>query len=72
MFATVEEVATAEKINASYVGRVLRLTLLLPYIMEAILDGRQSSEMTLEVLMRPFAMGRRKQVDSLELVSVSA
>jgi hypothetical protein len=33
--------ATAEKINESYVGRVLRLTLLAPDIVEAILDGRQ-------------------------------
>jgi hypothetical protein len=28
--ATIEEIAAAEKINASYVGRVLRLTLLAP------------------------------------------
>jgi len=46
----------AEKINASYVGRVLRLTLLAPEIIEAILDGRQPAEMTLAVLMRPFAV----------------
>ena len=31
----------AEKINETYVGRVLRLTLLAPDIVEAILDGRQ-------------------------------
>jgi hypothetical protein len=30
VFATVEEIAGAEKINASYVGRVLRLTFLAP------------------------------------------
>ena len=57
MFATVEEVATAEKINASYVGRVLHLTLLAPTLVEAILDGPQPAEMTLAVLMRPFAVG---------------
>ena len=38
-FATVEEIATAEKVNASYVGRVLRLTLLAPDIVEAIPTG---------------------------------
>jgi hypothetical protein len=38
VFATVEEIAAAEKINASYVGRVLRLTLLAPDVVEAILD----------------------------------
>ena len=37
--ATIAEIAAAEKINASYVGRVLRLTLLAPHIIEAILDG---------------------------------
>jgi len=37
VFATVEEIADAEMINASYGGRVLRLTLLAPDIVEAIL-----------------------------------
>ena len=46
MFATVEEIATAEKINAAFVGRFLRLTLLSPYIMESILDGGRPAEMT--------------------------
>ena len=57
VFATVEEIAAAEKINASYVGRVLRLTLLAPDIVEAILDGRQPAGLTLAVLMQPFAVG---------------
>ena len=39
-YATIREIAAAEKINESYVGRVLRLTLLAPDIVEAILDGR--------------------------------
>ena len=39
--ATVEEIAAVEKINAAYVGRILRLTLLAPEIVEATLDGRQ-------------------------------
>ena len=63
VFATVEEIATAEKINASYVGRVLRLTLLAPDIVEAILDGRQPAQITLAVLMRPFAVGWREQIE---------
>jgi hypothetical protein len=46
-------IAAAEKINESYVGRVLRLTLLAPDIIEAILGGRQPAEVTLAVLMRP-------------------
>jgi hypothetical protein len=50
--STIAEIAAAEKINESYVGRVLRLTLLAPDIVDAILTGRQPAEMTLAVLMR--------------------
>ena len=53
-FATINELAAAENINSSYVSRVLRLTLLAPDIIEAILDGRQPEGMTLPELMRPF------------------
>ncbi len=62
-FATVKELAAAEKINSSYVSRVLRLTLLAPEIVEAILDGRQPEKMTLPGLMEPFPVdwdGQRK------------
>ena len=52
--STVGEIAMREKINKSYVSRVLRLTLLAPEIVEAILDGRQAAEMTLRGLMGPF------------------
>jgi hypothetical protein len=54
VYGTIEEIAAAERINSSYVSRVLRLTLLAPEIVEAILDGQQPVEMTLAVLMRPF------------------
>jgi hypothetical protein len=60
-FATVQDLATAEKINASYVGRVLRLTLLSPEIVEAILDGRQPADLQLEDLLKPFPVGWREQ-----------
>ncbi len=53
-FATINELAAAEKINSSYVPRLLRLTLLAPDIVEAILDGRQPEGMTLPGLMEPF------------------
>ena len=56
-YGTIEEIGAAEKINSSYVGRVLRLTLLAPEIVEAIMDGRQPADITLAVLMRPFAVG---------------
>ena len=53
-FATINELAAAEKINSSYVSRVLRLTLLAPDIVEAILDGRQPEGVTLPGLMDSF------------------
>ncbi len=52
-YATVNEIAVAERINDSYAGRVLRLTLLAPSVVKAILDGRQSVGLPLETLMRP-------------------
>jgi hypothetical protein len=56
VYGTIEELAAAEKINASYVGRLLRLTLLAPDIVEAVLDERQPTEMTLAMLMRPLTV----------------
>ncbi|MEO3475975.1 hypothetical protein AAFN86_29290 [Roseomonas sp. CAU 1739] len=53
-YGTIDELAAAEKINASYVSRVLRLTLLAPDLVKAILDGRQPEGMTLPGLMEPF------------------
>jgi hypothetical protein len=50
-YSTIKELAAAEKINASYLCRVLRLTLLAPEIVEAILDGRQPEGVTLPGLM---------------------
>ena len=51
-YSTIKELAVAEKINASYLCRVLRLTLLAPEIVEAILDGRQPEGMTLPGLLQ--------------------
>ena len=42
--ATIAEIATGEEIHESYVGRMLRLTLLAPDIVEAILGGRQPAQ----------------------------
>jgi hypothetical protein len=49
VYGTIGEIAAAENTNASFIARFLRLTLLAPEIVEAILDGRQPAEMTLEV-----------------------
>ena len=50
------EIAEAERITRSFVNRLLRLTLLAPDIVEAILGGRQPANMTLAVLMRQFSV----------------
>ena len=51
-YGSIKELATAEKVNDTYVGRILRLTLLAPDIIEAILDGRQPKILQLKDLMR--------------------
>lgn len=53
-YSTIREIAAAEKINESYVSRVLRLTLLAPEIVESILNGRLPSGVQLEDLMKRF------------------
>ena len=60
-YGTILELAEGEKINSSYVSRVLRLTLLAPEIVEAILDGRQPEGMTLPALMEPFPVEWKTQ-----------
>ena len=51
--ASAADLAKADKVNDSYLSRVLRLTLLAPDIIEAILDGRQPKTLELRSLMRP-------------------
>ena len=43
--ATLEDLARAKGVNATYVSRVQRLALLAQEIVEAILDGRQSADL---------------------------
>jgi hypothetical protein len=51
-FATIGELAEAEKLDRSFVSHTLRLTLLAPDLVEAILDGKQPRTMELQPLMR--------------------
>jgi hypothetical protein len=60
-YRTLEDLAQAKGINATYVSRVLRLTLLAPDIVEAILDGRQGSEVSVEVFRDALAIERNEQ-----------
>jgi hypothetical protein len=61
-FATIQEIAEAENINPSYVSRVLRMTLLAPEIVEAILAGRKPEGLTMAKAMRPFPLEWRRQI----------
>jgi hypothetical protein len=60
-YQTLEEIADAENINPSYVCRLLRMTLLAPEIVEAILAGRQPDGLTMARAMQPFPMDWRCQ-----------
>ena len=51
--ATIADIAAAENINESYVGRLLRLTLLAPAIIERILTELDGSGLQLERLTVP-------------------
>ena len=64
-FATIAELAEREGIGSSYVTRVLRLTLLAPDIVEAILDGKQGPEVTLARVLEPFPVVWTDQLRSL-------
>ena len=49
-FASIGELAQAVKVDQSYVGRILRLTLLAPDIVQAIFNGTEPSGLSLEKL----------------------
>jgi hypothetical protein len=60
-YASISELAAAEKIDRGYLGRVLQLTLLAPDIVEDILDGRQPAELGLSRLLEPLSMEWKQQ-----------
>ena len=64
-YASISEMAAAERIERGYLGRLLRLTLLAPDIVEAILDGRQPPELGLPRLMEPFPVEWNRQLVEL-------
>jgi hypothetical protein len=58
-FASVRELAEAERVSPSYVSRVLRLTLLAPDIVERILEGCPA--LRLAELMQPCPVSWERQ-----------
>jgi len=66
-FANIAELAAREAMAPSYMTRVLRLTLLAPHIVEAILDGTQGLEVTLAMALEPFPIEWDDQPASFKL-----
>jgi hypothetical protein len=64
VYTSVTEISEAEDIGKSYVSRILRLALLAPDIVEAILEGRANHTLVLERLERPLPAGWEEQVKS--------
>jgi hypothetical protein len=55
-YASISDIARAEKLDRTYVGDILRLTLLAPWVVEAIVEGRHPAEMTLPGMMKEVPM----------------
>jgi hypothetical protein len=65
-YASLTELARAEKINLSYLCRVLRLTILAPDIAEALLNGKYPCRLQLSDLLRQISVIWAEQRDRLE------
>jgi hypothetical protein len=61
VYASVSEIGDAESISKSYVSRILRLALLAPDIVDAILAGSTDQGMVLEQLERPLPASWEEQ-----------
>ncbi len=73
-YASITEMAAAERLERGYLGSLLRLTLLAPDIVSAILDGRQLNVIGLACLLKPFPSAWLEHQNLLKrhLVSVSS
>jgi hypothetical protein len=61
VYASVSDVGDAENISKSYISRILRLALLAPDIVEAVLAGRSDQALMLERLERPLPASWEEQ-----------
>jgi hypothetical protein len=69
VYTSVSEIGDAENISKSYVGRILRLALLAPDIIEAMFAGRADQSLVLEKLERPLPSSWAEQRGHLRLVN---
>lgn len=65
VYSSVTEISEAEKINKSYISRILRLAVLAPEIVETVLEGRANQALMLEGLGRPLPMDWKEQRNHL-------
>jgi hypothetical protein len=68
-YASITEMAAAERLERGYLGSLLRLTLLAPDIVSAILDGRQPDGLTFAVLDGGVPVGWDAQRSTLRVNS---
>ena len=68
-YRSAAEIANAEGVTRSFVNRLLRLTLLSPDIVEAILDGRQPRGMQQGGLSRAMPSEWKEQLNQLIIAS---
>ena len=66
VYSTVSEIGDAEHISKSYVSRILRLALLAPDIVEAVLAGATDQAIMLEQLERPLPASWTEQRQRLQ------
>ncbi len=60
-YASISEMAEAERIERGYLGSLLRLTLLAPDLVTNALDGRHMPPLALAALLEPFPLCWRGQ-----------
>ena len=60
-FASISELAAKEGIAFTYMARLMRLSLLSPKLVDAVMDGRQPAHITLANLMDPFPADWKEQ-----------
>ncbi len=67
-YASISEMAEAERIERGYLGSLLRLTLLAPDLVEALLGGRQQEGMSLPRLLEPLSVSWAEQRKAFDTV----
>ncbi|MGI9128140.1 MAG: hypothetical protein ACR2IG_08005 [Roseomonas sp.] len=71
-YASISEMAKAEGIERGYLGSLLRLTLLAPEMVEAIVDGRQAEGVTLPGMLEGVPVAWGEQRNALGLAELNA